>query len=270
MKKAIVKYHNDFNRLSINSLGVLEQNILFEILFRLKEQSQTIVKFTADDISAMVDKNLTRQELTNLTTSLFKNIFGIYYKIILPPNVTEYTMLFDKLRILHDKENNFFVEAEFCISRSFEYLLNNLFGNYTSFELIEFKTIQSKYAKTLYRLLKEVKFLGVLEIEWDEFLRLMSISKDTRVDYINRKIIKPSIKELSISGNLFQQSFKNLTFKKTYKRLKNIQGGRTIDKIIFTFAPEKMPEKSDNSILHNAKSKIQSRGKKVVMNIIEK
>lgn len=267
MKKEIVKYHNDFNRLAINSLGVLEQNILFEILFRLKEQGQKTIKFTADDISAMVDKNLTRQELTNLTSSLSKNIFGIYYKIILE-NVTEYTMLFDKLTLLHDADN-LLISAEFCISRSFEYLLNNLFGNYTSFELLEFKAIQSKYAKTLYRLLKEVKVLGVLEIEWDEFLRLMGI-QNKRTDYIDRKIIKPSIKELSTSGNLFQQSFKNLTYKKTYKRLQGIQGGRTIDKIVFTFIPEKMPEKSDNSILHNAKSKIQSRGKKVVMNIIEK
>lgn len=39
----------------------------------------------------------------------------------------------------------------------FGYLLNYLNANFTSFELLEFQNISGKYAKTLYRLLKQWK-----------------------------------------------------------------------------------------------------------------
>lgn len=275
-----MKYHNNFNRLALNELSSLEQNVLFEILYRIKEQGEKKFKFTTEQIAAMIDKNMTNRELLNLATSLGKKVLGVCY-IVIEPNATKYTMLFDQL-IIKDDENGNLIDIELSLSRSFEYLLNNLFGNFTSFELLEFKSIQSKYAKTIYRNLKEHKITGVWEVEWQELLRLLCVEKNIKnptTQYIHNYILKPAIKELTTSGNLFQQSFQNLTYKKTYKAIDREQrlkkdstkrGGRKIDKIIFTFTPEKMPEKSDRAILHNAKAKIQSRGKNVIMQIRDK
>jgi plasmid replication initiation protein len=288
MSKQIVKYHNDFNKLAINELGVLEQNILFTILHKLKEQNEQRFKYYSKDILAMVDKNLTLQELTKIVKSVFLKVFAVDYTLLMPPEHPEYqegyntylkVWLFEELRYIEDDITKDFVAVELRISKSFQYLLNNLFGNFTSFDLIEFKELKDKYSKALYRLLKQVKIKGVLEIEWEEFKRLLSIPNSYEVSQIDRQIIKSAIKRLTTSGNLFQQSFKNLTFKKTYKaidrdeRLKKERtkrGGRQIDKIIFTFTPEKMPEKNDTAILHNAKAKLESKGKRVTMKITEK
>ncbi|WP_104687180.1 replication initiation protein [Helicobacter felis] len=54
----------------------------------------------------------------------------------------------------------------------FGYLLNFLNANFTSFELLEFQNISGKYAKTLYRLLKQRRSTGVPpKMEWEKFKR---------------------------------------------------------------------------------------------------
>ncbi|MFP6297290.1 replication initiation protein, partial [Helicobacter pylori] len=77
------------------------------------------------------------------------------------------------------------------------YLLNNLgMGQYTSFNLLEFQRVRGKYAKTLYRLLKQYKSTGILSVEWSQFRELLDIPKDYKMENIDQKVLNPSLKEL--------------------------------------------------------------------------
>lgn len=268
----IVKYHNDLNKLAINSLGSLEQNLLYKILFELKDKRQETLEIHLWQIKKIVNREITDKEAGILLQNVLDKVFKLDYSIIMPEiNAKKIINLFDNMTIFYNEpERKNIVRAKLTINSSFEYLLNNVFGNFTSFELTEFLAIHSKYSKTLYRLLKEKKLLGKLELEWNEFKRILCIPEKMLASDIDKRILKPAIKELTKIRNLFQYSFKNLSYKKTYKGIEGKKGGKVIDLIIFSFVPEKMPEKSDNAILHNAKAKIQAKGKKVVMDIQNK
>ncbi|BEG57228.1 hypothetical protein NHP21005_09160 [Helicobacter sp. NHP21005] len=112
----------------------------------------------------------------------------------------------------------------------FGYLLNYLHGNFTSFELLEFQNISGKYAKTLYRLLKQWKSTGVPpKMEWREFRELMGISDNIKLlRVLERDILKPATQELHKLSH-----FENLC----YEKLKTKGMGNRITHIQFYFQP---------------------------------
>ncbi len=46
------------------------------------------------------------------------------------------------------------------VTSKFEYIVNKLTANFTVYELAEFTSLKSTYAKTMYRILKQWKSLG--------------------------------------------------------------------------------------------------------------
>ncbi|WP_162982769.1 replication initiation protein, partial [Helicobacter vulpis] len=111
----------------------------------------------------------------------------------------------------------------------FGYLLNYLHGNFTSFELFEFQNISGKYAKTLYRLLKQWKSTGLPpKMEWAKFRELMGISTDYQMGELEAQILKPATQELHKLPH-----FENLC----YEKLKTKGMGNRITHIQFYFQP---------------------------------
>ncbi|WP_163556291.1 replication initiation protein [Helicobacter suis] len=109
-------------------------------------------------------------------------------------------------------------------------MLNFLNANFTSFELLEFQNIRGKYAKTLYRLLKQWKSVGVPpKMEWGKFRELMGIPADVKLlEVIERAILKPAIQELKKIA-----PFESLC----YEKLKTKGMGNRITHIQFYFQP---------------------------------
>ncbi|MCQ2916543.1 replication initiation protein, partial [Helicobacter pylori] len=106
-------------------------------------------------------------------------------------------MLFQVCEIVSDKETKEFMYMDIQLNTGYQYLLNNLgMGQYTSFNLLEFQRVRGKYAKTLYRLLKQYKSTGILSVEWSQFRELLDIPKDYKMENIDQKVLTPAIKEL--------------------------------------------------------------------------
>lgn len=122
-------------------------------------------------------------------------------------------------------------ELTVSVNEKFKFILNELIKNFTRFDLSEFVKLNSKYSKTLYRLLKQFKSTGRLEINLDEFRGKMDIPSTYTNRDVMSKVINPILKEL-------QNYFQNLkcTVKYEHKRGKPVSG------YIFTFTPEQLPE----------------------------
>lgn len=82
------------------------------------------------------------------------------------------------------------------VNENFRFILNEITKNFTWFDLKEFTALESKYAKTLYRLLKQFKTTGLYRVEIVDFRELMGIPKSYTNRDVMSKVVKPGIEEL--------------------------------------------------------------------------
>ncbi|MGL2606722.1 replication initiation protein, partial [Helicobacter pylori] len=122
-------------------------------------------------------------------------------------------MLFKQFEIRIHKPTQTIEYLDVQLNDNYQYLLNNLgMGQYTSFNLLEFQRVRGKYAKTLYRLLKQYKSTGILSVEWSQFRELLDIPKDYDMRSIDNFVLKIALKELH---KIYP--FEHLSYKKERK-----------------------------------------------------
>ncbi len=240
--KTYTTYHNNANKVNLGKLSEREANLLFAIFQRLKDQGNTLIRFEPQDLKRMimVKSNLTNRQLLQVLKNLLDNISGANFWIIrehvengeIYEDHTSY-MLFKQFEIRIHKPTQTIEYLDVQLNDSYQYLLNNLGmgGQYTSFKLLEFQRVRGKYAKTLYRLLKQYKSTGILSVEWSQFRELLDIPKDYEMRNIDQKVLTPSIKELR---KIYP--FEHLSYKKERKS----HDKRKVTHIDFYF--EQLPE----------------------------
>ncbi|WP_181326294.1 replication initiation protein [Helicobacter pylori] len=197
-------YHNNANKVNLGKLSEREANLLFAIFQKLKDQGNTLIRFEPQDLRKMLGIKISFDNLTRTARSMWNKIktadFWEVRDIIANGRecVSEKNyMLFQVCEIVSDKETREFLYMDIQLNTSYQYLLNNLgMGQYTSFNLLEFQQVRGKYAKTLYRLLKQYKSTGILSVEWSQFRELLDIPKDYEMRNIDQKVLTPSLKEL--------------------------------------------------------------------------
>ncbi len=238
-----ITYHNNTNKVNLGKLSEREANLLFAIFQKLKDQGNTLIRFEPQDLKQMimVKSNLTNRQLLQILKNLLDNISGANFWIIREhvENGEIYEdhisyMLFKQFEIRIHKPTQNIEYLEVQLNDSYQYLLNNLGmgGQYTSFKLLEFQRVRGKYAKTLYRLLKQYKSTGILSVEWTQFRELLDIPKDYKMENIDQKVLTPSLKELK---KIYP--FEHLSYK---KERRNSHDRRKVTHIDFYF--EQLPQ----------------------------
>ncbi|MFT2695773.1 replication initiation protein [Helicobacter pylori] len=236
-------YHNNTNKVNLGKLSEREANLLFAIFQKLKDQGNTLIRFEPQDLKQMimVKSNLTNRQLLQILKNLLDNISGANFWIIREhvENGEIYEdhisyMLFKQFEIRIHKSTQTIEYLDVQLNDSYQYLLNNLgmVGQYTSFKLLEFQRVRGKYAKTLYRLLKQYKSTGILSVEWTQFRELLDIPKDYKMENIDQKVLNPSLKELR---KIYP--FEHLSYK---KERRNSHDKRRVTHIDFYF--EQLPQ----------------------------
>lgn len=241
----IIKYHNDFNKVKLPSFTELEQDLLLGLMVKLKEAKEKVT-FYPNDLRQILKSAYNDKALLEFSLSLKEKFFKADFTII--ENIEENGQelealrtinLFTEFGIYKSKFSDVLAKIEILVNPRFEYILNQLTANFTAFELAEFIALSGKYTKTLYRLLKQYRITGKAQFEWQEFKRIMDIPEKLAMCDIDKRILKPAIKELSKERNLFDQvrvPFRNLAYEK--EKLKERGRGGKVSGIIFTFKPE--------------------------------
>lgn len=234
----LIVYGNDFNFMPLPKLTENEMNFFMAIISELKENRELKFNFMDFAYDLHLKSNLSAMELESIFYKLAEKMlnFKVKYKT---KNKAYAFICFERL-CLDFGTNNIEIKAQ----EDFYELITNLQMGFTKFELKEFMSLNGKYTKTLYRLLKQFRNTGEVIIyknNFQDFCEFMGIPTSYKIADIDKRILNPAIKELSAEPNLFtnekQTIFKNLTYKKIKDPKGRGRGGKVIG-IEFYFTPE--------------------------------
>lgn len=213
----IVKYHNDMNKVNLASFSTKELDLFFSICFKLKEMGTDEIKISFNDIKFLIGEKNNPKRVKFHIDNLNKKLAQLNYQFEISPNVFERFVLFTNFTSNYN-DNSLTIK----VNSKFGYLLNNLIGNFTKFDLIEFVNLKSSYSKNMFKFLKQWESIKIKEFKIDEFRELLNIPKGFTISKIDERILKPIMDELP-------QYFSNL-------KLEKIKTGRSVTSLKFTWS----------------------------------
>lgn len=194
----IIKYDNDLNILDLSKLTSLEINLFFSLIGRLQNKQNEKLTFNSAEIKEFLGAEYRGNErMFDILIKFKENIFKLDFTKVKKVQGKRYIgmyNLFEQLEAIIDEESNSLDYFQVKVSPIFGYLINNIEGNYTQFELSILRALRSTFSKHLFRLLKQFQHTGVFYNKIDNLIAHLGLSSYTTKDAI--KIIKTSICEL--------------------------------------------------------------------------
>lgn len=196
MANEVVKHHNDLNTVIMRKWTAEEMNFFFAIIAKARDKGTSDLVFDKYQLAELANYSIEHNKrFYDTMDSLANNISQLRY-IEKTKNSIEYMPLFTRFKVEWEEDLSD-MQAQVSVSPLFEYILNKLSANFTQYELQEFTSIRSTYAKTAYRLLKQWRTVGRKEFKIDEFKLLLDMPNSYKSSEIDRAVITPILKQLS-------------------------------------------------------------------------
>ena len=167
--KDIVKYHNQMNEVNFNGYSEKELNMFFSLVFLAKEKGQTKLTIPFSELKELADGDKNRDRFIKNLINVNKKLVKLNHQIEVN-NIIHIFSLFNTFSI--DKDNN---ELIVQVNEIFSYMLNDLIGNFTKFDLIEFVSLKSSYSKNTFKLLKQWETTRQKIFKIEEFRELLGV-----------------------------------------------------------------------------------------------
>ncbi len=218
----IVKYDNYMNALKFTDFSSVDFNFLMVLCNKMRDKDTSKIVLSFDELKEKTNYASTSLErFVSDMKRMNRKLMRITCDFETADEIIMF-VLFTTFEINLKKKT-----LTVSVNDRFKFILNELVKNFTRFELDEFITLESKYSKNLYRLLKQYRSTGRYEVSVQDFREKMDCPKAYKNNRLIDKIIHPAIKELG-------QFFNNLTCTQKYAREK----GKPLTGYIFTFTPE--------------------------------
>lgn len=225
MANEIVKYHSELNTIPLRKFTPVEMNLFFSIVSRMREKGDKTVRFMFDQLKDLSNYKATANnrfidDLQDTYEKILSLRFGSRSESGLNRSMF---VMFTEFEIVGD------VDEPYIDIRIYEKalpLLNNL-DSWTRYSLQQFNELQSSYAKTMFRLLKQFRTKGCAYFSKDDFYELLDIPKTYKQGNVDQKVLHPIRQELTAI-------FKGLAIKKKYGKGR----GKPVIGYQFTFKPE--------------------------------
>lgn len=223
----IVKYDNYMNALKFTGFTTTDFNFLMALCSRMRDKDTNKIIFSFAEL-----RSITGYKKSNSIKQFVADIKKMNDKLMKITcsleTETEIIMfvLFPTF-IINLNEQTLTVS----VNEHFKFILNELVKNFTRFELKDFIGLQSKYSKTLFRLLKQFKTTGIYEVTVGDFRTKMGCPVAYNNKQFMQNVINPTLAEL-------QNYFKDLQCTVKYENKR----GKPVSGYIFTFTPEQIPK----------------------------
>lgn len=200
-----------------------EMDLFFSIISKIKDKGTKKLEFNALELKKLTGTETRNTYWFNMLDNFTTKAICLFFRE--QKNTTVKKMSVFDCFAFDFSEKKLMVE----VSPKFEYIANELTKNFTVYELAEFTKIRSTYAKTMYRLIKQWRTVGVQKFDIEEFKEILEIPKNYTANNIQQRVIAPIKKELP-------QYFVNFKV----KIIKANTQGNPITGYKFTWQPEKV------------------------------
>lgn len=186
----VVKIHNDLTNEKLGKMNAKELDLFMCICHKMRDKGTCAITIGFDELRKLGNYNKNsnlelRNELIKANAKMLSFIIQIDCG-----SVTEQKTLFRKFRT--DSESATVVVE---VWEELAYILNDIANNFTRFDLDEFVSLESKYAKRLYKLLKQYRTQGTYYTSKEQFYTDMNVPATYTNTNFNKKVLRPALEE---------------------------------------------------------------------------
>ena len=227
MSREIVQFKNDMNKLSFKNFTKNDMNLFMAVCAKVKQQNDNTVVLSFEFLRSISGYTATAVEtFIKDLKKMSKDVMAVNCEIITGNKIDIFNLF---IQFTIDRDNNLLTVK---VNPDFTWLLNEFTQGYTAFELQEFVKLQSKYAKTLYRILKQWRGTGQYVFnDIGDFRERMDVPEAYSNMRLMTKIIGPAVKEIS----KLDKSFIDFKCEPLYAKKR----GKPLAGYKFTWKPEK-------------------------------
>lgn len=223
----IVKIHNDLTNEKLGKMNAKELDLFMSICHKMRDKGTDKIVIDFSELRRLGNFSQTSNKV------LAKEIISandklLEFKVLIKngPKTKQRTLF----KEFETDEEALTVTCE--VWEETAYILNDIVSNFTRFELSEFVSLESKYSKRLYKLIKQYRTQGKFYITKEDFYKLLDVPKSfNKACNFNDRALKPALEEC----------------KKYIPSLecvpKKSGRGGAVRGYTFTFSPEIVPKK---------------------------
>lgn len=239
MKKNIVKYQNDFNKISIQNIGFTdgEMKMLMYMTMQASEMHNDEIYISFQDLKSATGLSASKYSKDEFRKVL-KSFFDKLEKFRFVQNgdkEDEVWTVFYGYNTNYEKEI-----VSYFVSPKAVYLFNEISSQYTRFEYEELLKLSSVPGKQIYKFLKQWKSIGKAVLSVEEMRHLIDCSEDIPTAQVTRKV-KRGVEDI-------RKNIPEVYYDLTYKTRKNKHSVIAYD---FTF-------KRDSSLIKELESSVNN------------
>lgn len=186
----IVKIHNDLTNEKLGKMTAKELDLFMCICHKMRDKGNCEVTISFDELRSLGNYN--KNSNLELKNELIKaNEKLLEFKILIEQGAkTKQRTLFKEFITDMDTLT---VTCE--VWEELVYILTDVVKNFTRFELSEFVSLESKYAKRLYKLLKQYRTQGTYYTTKENFYRDMNVALTYKNPDFNKRVLHPAVRE---------------------------------------------------------------------------
>ncbi|MCJ0597502.1 replication initiation protein [Enterococcus cecorum] len=227
IKPTIIKHDPELNTIPLKDFTAVEMDLFFSIVAKVQEKGDSLIRLYFSDLKELSDYKATANkrfvdDIYNTYKKLSTITFGTNSKSGLRRQLF---VMFTKFDINGDAEKPY---VDIKVNEMAIPLINNL-DRWVRYTLQEFGSLESRYSKTMYRLLKQYRTTGKAYYTKETLFELLDVpaSYAKKMTNFDKKVLEPIIKEL-----------KPIFMRLRVKKIHADKRGRPVIAYEFSFTPE--------------------------------
>ena len=218
----IVEYDSKMNELNFGKFKEKEMDLFFSICYKMKNEGLNEVTLTFQELKEL--SNYSNRNLDRFIKDLestYDKMLNIKIRTETKTTITK-IILFTRYHI--EKEDR---TVRIKIHEDGKYLLNDI-EKFTKFDLMEFVSLKSSYAKNMFKMLKQFDnedSYNWYQIKIDDFKIMLDVPKSYKMSHIDSFVLSPILEQL-------KPCFNGL-------KLEKIKKGVKVDSLKFTWKAKK-------------------------------